>query len=131
MEVRSFVAVHCQDINILCVFKPDLFPAAVYPLDEDVYKRQVYAYVFNYGNNPSHGAEIPYVFGNENNTLGKQISTAWANFARNGVPSAEGLPQWEPYTRESGATMILDEESRLVHHHDRELMKLLEPDYEY
>ena len=91
----------------------------------------VYAYVFNYGNNPSHGAEIPYVFGNENNILGKQISTAWANFARNGVPSAEGLPQWEPYTRESGATMILDEESRLVHHHDRELMKLLEPDYEY
>ena len=46
-------------------------------------------------------------------------------------PSAEGLPEWEPYTRETGATMLLDTVSQMVYHHDRELMKLLEPDYEY
>lgn len=48
-----------------------------------------------------------------------------------GVPSAEGMPKWEPYTRQGGATMLLNDEPELVHHHDRELMKLLAPDYEY
>ena len=91
----------------------------------------VYAYVFNYGSDPYHGAEIPYVFGNSGGDLGKQISTAWAAFARSGVPAADGLPEWEPYTRESGATMLLDTQSQMVYHHDRELMNLLEPDYDY
>ena len=91
----------------------------------------VYAYVFNYGSDPYHGTEISYVFGNGGGSLGKQMSTAWANFARNGVPSADGLPTWEPYSRESGATMLLDTNSKMVYHHDEKLMKLLEPDYEY
>lgn len=92
----------------------------------------VYAYVFTYGNS-SHGAEIPYVFGHANGsaeeqTLARQISQAWINFAKDGVPSAEGIPAWEPYTRESGATMLLDTDSTLVHHHDQNLMSLLAPD---
>lgn len=95
----------------------------------------VYAYVFTYGNS-NHGAEIPYVFhhaeGNEEEAaLADQISQAWINFAKTGTPGAEGLPQWEPYTRESGATMLLDTESELVYHHDQKLMSLLAPDYEY
>ena len=59
------------------------------------------------------------------------MSAAWAAFARTGVPATEGLPTWEPYTRESGATMLLDTKSEMVYHHDLELMQLLEPDYEY
>lgn len=97
----------------------------------------VYAYVFTYGNS-YHGAEIPYVFNNleadaaeEQKALADQISQAWISFARNGVPGADGLPEWEPYTREGGATMILDTESRLANHHDQALMSLLAPDYEY
>lgn len=91
----------------------------------------VYAYVFNYGSDPYHGTEIPYVFGNSGGNLGKQMSAAWAAFARTGVPAADGLPTWEPYIRESGATMLLDTKSEMVYHHDLELMQLLEPDYEY
>lgn len=92
----------------------------------------VYSYVFTYGNS-YHGAEIPYVFNNnpEEKSLAKQISQAWVNFAKTGTPSAEGLPEWEAYTRDGGATMILDTESEVVHHHDKELMKLFAPDYEY
>lgn len=102
----------------------------------------VYAYVFTYGNS-YHGAEVPFVFDhpdeaggeagatNEVKTLTDQVSTAWANFARNGVPSADGLPTWEAYTREGGATMLLDTTSTLVYHHDDALLKLLVPDYEY
>lgn len=82
----------------------------------------VYAYMFTYGNS-YHTAEIPYVFNNvdgsaEQQALAAQISAAWVNFARTGTPGADGLPAWEPYTRESGATMILDTEPALVYHHD-------------
>ncbi|MFR3744802.1 hypothetical protein [Bifidobacterium pullorum] len=59
------------------------------------------------------------------------VSQAWANFARTGVPSANGLPKWEPYTRDGGATMLLGDDMKLVHHHDRDLMALLSPEYEY
>lgn len=97
----------------------------------------VYAYVFTYGNS-YHGAEIPYVFNNlgdgvteDEKTLATRVSRAWINFARNGEPSADGLPEWEPYTNAKGATMLLDTESKLVYHHDRKLMSILFPDYVY
>lgn len=95
----------------------------------------VYSYVFTYGNS-YHGAEIPYVFQNvsgseEEQALAEQVSQAWVNFARTGTPGTEEMPDWEPYTRESGATMILDTKSELVFHHDQELLSILVPDYEY
>jgi len=95
----------------------------------------VYAYVFTYGNS-YHGAEIPYVFdhaveNDEEKALASQISQAWINFAKTGVPSAEGLPAWKPYTRKSGATMILDTTSVMEYHHDEALMSILAPDYVY
>lgn len=97
----------------------------------------VYAYVFTWENGSNdgtgcyHGAEIPYVFDHaqQNQAAQKfadQISQAWVNFAKTGVPSADGMPAWEAYDNENGATMILDEKSTLVYGHDRELMKLLE-----
>lgn len=95
----------------------------------------IYAYVFTYGNS-FHGAEIPYVFNHANGSeeetaLARQISQVWIHFAKTGTPSADGLPLWEPYTRENGATMILDTESQIVYHHDWKLMSLLAPDYVY
>jgi para-nitrobenzyl esterase len=92
---------------------------------------EVYAYVYNYGSDPYHGIEISYVFGNNGSTLAAQMSRAWANFARTGVPSADGLPEWEPYTRENGATMLLDTQSQMVYHHDRELQQMLNPGYSW
>lgn len=95
----------------------------------------VYAYVFTYdatGRGVGHGAEIPYVFrhvSGAGQTVAEQVSDVWINFAKTGVPSAQGLPVWEPYDRERAATMILDAESVLVYGHDRELMHLLAPDY--
>lgn len=94
----------------------------------------VYAYVFTNddgGRGAYHGAEIPYVFHHESGTLGDQMTQLWVNFAKNGVPSADGVPEWEAYTRENGATMLLDHTSTLVYGHDRELMSLLAPEYAY
>jgi para-nitrobenzyl esterase len=99
----------------------------------------VYAYVFTWeyaALGSSHGVEIPFAFDNVNGDadtrkLAKTVSRAWINFARSGIPGADGLPDWEPYTREHGATMLLDTQSELVYNHDAELMRLLEPDYIY
>ena len=43
----------------------------------------------------------------EAQTLAKRASTAWANFARNGKPSAKGLPDWPEYSLDKRETMIL------------------------
>ena len=95
----------------------------------------VYAYLFTYGMS-FHGAEIPYVFRNTEDTLEEQamadqLSQVWVSFARTGIPGGDGIPAWEPYTHESGATMLLDTQAELVYHHDRELMNLMAPDYVY
>jgi para-nitrobenzyl esterase len=72
-----------------------------------------------------HCMEIPFVFDNverhktmtggreEDVQLGHRISAAWAAFARTGVPSAEGLPEWKPFTRENEETMIFNTDTFL------------------
>ena len=99
----------------------------------------VYAYLFTWDESRMgafHGAEIPFVFHHpqadgDAQKLADQVSAAWVNFAKTGVPSADGLPEWEAYDREGQATMILDKNPALVYGHDNELMELLAPDYEY
>lgn len=110
----------------------------------------VYAYIFSWESpvmngalTSYHTAEIPFVFHNIDRAdtltgngpdargLADRMSDAWIGFARSGRPAAKGVPDWEPYTRESGATMIFDNEVRLTHRHDRKLMRLLAPDYAY
>ncbi len=101
----------------------------------------VYSYMFTWGTS-YHTAEIPFVFNNIDKTqpsgdrldaekLSDIMSSAWINFARMGNPNGDGIPNWEPYTREGGATMIFDNNSYLTHNHDKELMKILAPDYVY
>ena len=87
---------------------------------------------------PITGRQIPDVFDNlgadaspEQQALADQISQVWLNFAKTGTPSAENMPEWEPYTREGGATMLLDTQPRLAYHHDQALLKILAPDYVY
>ena len=41
--------------------------------------------------------------------LGHRVSRAWTNFAKTGVPSAEGLPEWEAYPK----TLIINIKSEL------------------
>lgn len=110
----------------------------------------VYAYVFTYDAPVMNGvymsyhtSEIPFVFHNVDKgitriggdanakTLEKHMSQAWVNFARTGNPNVKGQPEWKPYTRDNGNTMIFDTESRAVSHHDKALMDLLTPDYKY
>jgi para-nitrobenzyl esterase len=67
-----------------------------------------------------HAAEISFVFGNAEIcnhysagdpgafVLSKQMSTAWASFARTGNPNHSGMPHWPAYTAANRATMFFD-----------------------
>jgi para-nitrobenzyl esterase len=73
-----------------------------------------------------HAEEIPFVFDSLKNgegivgpltpeaqALADKVSALWANFARNGVPSAPGVPAWTPYDSTRRPTMILDDQPHL------------------
>ncbi|MGO4134312.1 hypothetical protein ACEQ6A_07110 [Rhizobium brockwellii] len=51
------------------------------------------------------------------------MSQAWVNFARNGKPSAEGLPDWPAYTTDKPATMVFGRESHVAVDLDRKLLQ--------
>lgn len=65
----------------------------------------------------THGAEVPFVFGNVANATGFQAEpacyqaleqrmvAAWTSFARNGNPNHPELPDWPPYSVPSRSTM--------------------------
>ncbi len=85
----------------------------------------------------THCMEIPFVFDNavvhasmtgggaEAQALAKKMSSAWTNFARTGNPNATGLPEWEPYTQEGGATMFFGNECHIGYNHDKELIEFV------
>ncbi len=73
-----------------------------------------------------HTLEIPFVMenvdegksmtgmGQDRYPLSDKMSAAWTSFARTGVPSAKGLPKWTPFTADQRATMVFDNECKLV-----------------
>ena len=88
----------------------------------------VYMYLFKWSSpvldgvfGSTHCLEIPFVFdnvvlhrtftggGEDAVELGHRMSRVWTGFAKNGIPSADGIPEWEPYPR----NMVFDIESEL------------------
>lgn len=60
--------------------------------------------------------------------LSEKMSSAWINFIKTGNPNVpDVLPEWKAYTPENGETMVFDNECKIVHNHDRELMNLIKP----
>lgn len=85
----------------------------------------------------THCMEIPFVFNNvvrhagmtgggaEAQALGEKMSSAWINFAKTGNPNADGLPAWEPFTAEKGATMFFNNTSEIKYNHDKNLLEVV------
>ena len=73
-----------------------------------------------------HTLEIPFVFdnvdaaqsmtgaGKDRYELATRMSSAWVAFARSGDPNHAGLPKWTPYDNTRRATMIFDDQCKLV-----------------
>lgn len=72
----------------------------------------------------AHAAEIPFKFNHpgaltsdknpERVQAARNMSRAWASFARNSNPSHDEIPKWPPYTLEQRATMFLNAQCRVV-----------------
>ncbi len=85
----------------------------------------------------THCMELAFVFNNidrcRNMTggggdayhLADKMSSAWLKFAKTGTPNIPALPEWEPYTIETGATMILNDKCEVKYNHDKELLELV------
>lgn len=75
-----------------------------------------------FGLGPTHGAELPYVFGNLDNRaanwasgdheLASMVQQYWTNFAKSGDPNGAGLPRWPMFDPERAMVMDLGPESR-------------------
>ena len=52
--------------------------------------------------------------GKDRYELATRMSSAWVAFARTGDPNHPGLPKWTPYDNERRATMIFNNECKLV-----------------
>lgn len=135
----------CRPVDLIdvdCVFRPGAVEQA--RLKAQQQGAPVYMYLFGWESpvmdgmlRSTHCMEIPFVFDNtvrhasmtgggpEARALADRMSRAWLNFARTGNPEAEGLPAWEAYTPENGATMYFDNDCRVLHHHDRELLDVV------
>ena len=84
-----------------------------------------------------HTLEIPFAFANVDNgptmtgtgkdryALEEKVSGAWASFARTGSPNYKGLPNWPKFDLATRATMILDNECKVVNDPNGAERKLL------
>ncbi|MEC7762074.1 MAG: carboxylesterase family protein [Pseudomonadota bacterium] len=84
-----------------------------------------------------HTIEIPFVFdnatteagvvmtggGDEAAALAATVSEAWVQFAKTGVPSAPGLPEWPVYTPEGREAMHLDTSAAVAPYMPPELVE--------
>jgi para-nitrobenzyl esterase len=73
-----------------------------------------------------HTLEIPFVMenvdegksmtgsGQDRYALSDKMSAAWTAFARTGSPNAKGLPHWPAFTADQRATMVFNDEVKLV-----------------
>jgi para-nitrobenzyl esterase len=63
--------------------------------------------------------------GKKPRVLAEKMASALADFMRTGDPNTKMLPEWPKYTKESGQTMILDDECVVKNDPDREARELL------
>ena len=93
-------------------------------------KAPAYMYFFTYDTpildgryKAFHTAELPLILRlvkyPNSEQLSKQLSGAWAAFARHGNPNHSGIPSWSPYTLDKRATMMFGESSSKVENDPR------------
>ncbi|MBQ9712042.1 MAG: carboxylesterase/lipase family protein [Bacteroidales bacterium] len=84
-----------------------------------------------------HNMEIAFFFDNvarqygftggtpEGQQLGHDMCDARISFARTGVPSSKGLPEWKPFSQDSRITMVFDVKSECLEGHDKDLVEFI------
>ncbi len=107
-------------------------------------KAPVYMYYFTWHSTARdgklrafHTIEIPFVFANldagkpmtgsgeDRQALSDRMSNAWVAFARSGNPNHAGLPHWPAFTNAERATMIFNDECKVVNDPNGDERKML------
>jgi para-nitrobenzyl esterase len=115
----------------LCERKLDLQAAPVYMYIFAYESQEPVMPGVSYPAGAAHAAEIPFKFNHPGGDLisdqnsqrakaTRNMSRAWASFARNSDPSHDEIPEWPAYTLEQRETMFLDDECRVVNDPYRE-----------
>ncbi len=107
-------------------------------------KNKVFVYYFDHRTPASpdgadHASEISYVFGSlggfggtdgpEAKTLYELMSSYWVNFAKNGDPDGEGLPEWPEFDEKKQQVMYIDGESGARKHPNLDKLMALDAYY--
>lgn len=82
-----------------------------------------------------HSVDVPFVFDTLSmigeahakpgaQALADRVSKTWATFARHGDPANDAIPRWPAYAAGRRATMLLDDECRVVDDPDGEVRPL-------
>jgi len=136
-----------SNIDVALILESDLRfrPAVVTEAElKSAQKAPVYMYYFTWRSpvregklKTFHTLEIPFVTGNVDNAtsmtgtgqdryaLEDKMSAAWAAFARTGNPNHKGLPTWPKFNPTQRATMIFNNECRVVNDPNGEERKAL------
>jgi para-nitrobenzyl esterase len=95
-------------------------------------KNPIYEYQYDHAppgkTAPSHGSEVPYVFGNlqprsgssgasyteADRKLSNLLQTYWTNFAKTGNPNGAGLPNWPQFKPEERAYLEFKDDGSIV-----------------
>jgi para-nitrobenzyl esterase len=139
------------NIEISQIIASDNFSSRVMTEAErkSVQKASVYVYYFTWKSpvrdgklKAFHTLEIPFVLENVDNgksmtgtgedryPLQDKMSTAWATFARTGNPNHKGLPNWPAFNTTQRATMVFDNECKVInnpHGEERVALASLRP----
>ena len=75
-----------------------------------------------FGLGPTHGAELPYVFGDldrraatwtsGDQELASMVQQYWTNFAKSGDPNGAGLPRWPKFDHKRAIVMDFGQQTR-------------------
>ncbi len=105
-------------------------------------KAPIYNYMFTWKSPingvSAHGGELNFCFNTlhlagrdlpnpseSDLLLADRMSQSWANFAHTGDPNVEGLPKWNPYTRENGECFLFDPKPQVRANFDRKLQEII------
>jgi para-nitrobenzyl esterase len=85
-----------------------------------------------------HGMDVPLMFDNVQNAaeshgddetgkrLAREMSGAWAAFAKTGSPNGAGLPRWEPFDIAERRTLVYGDTTRLVSDYAGDEQRIME-----